>query len=109
MLAALLFAFISCGGADKSFNQQYNIKDGHAKTEQCIGMVKDMLAKDLPNAKIKKYTDVSDITTENATYHYMVVQLEDNGRLDNVDFYFPNDYSFVTKKIENLISPESWQ
>ena len=106
-----LFALIiaSCGGPNKAFNKEYNVKDGNPKTKACIEMVKKNLSKERPGAKIVKYTDVYDINTESGHYHAMVVQTKENGSVENVHWYFPEDYSFTTKKIEYLLQPDLWQ
>ena len=103
-IAVLLAVIVvSCSGPDKNLNKEYNIKDGHAKTKECIEMVKKDLSKSEPAAKIVKYTDVSDLVTENSTSHYMIVQVNNNGDVKNRSYYFPDDYKFVTQQLDRLV------
>lgn len=104
--AVALIALISasCGsGPNKAFNKEYNIKPGHPMTGKCIEMVRDDLHRSEPAAKIVKYTDVTDIHTENATSHSMYVQVKSGGDVRNRTYYFPDDYSFVTQQLDRLV------
>jgi hypothetical protein len=103
LIAFIVLVLVSCGGSNKSYNKQYNIKDGHPKTKDCIEMVKHDLSLSEPAAKIVKYSDVTDLVTETATSHYMYVQVNNNGDVKNRTYYFPDDYSFVTQNTERLI------
>lgn len=101
LIAVIVIAFASCGGPSKSFNKKYNVTESNPKTKDAIEMVKKDLSMSRPGAKIVQYTDVMDIDGEHP-FHSMIVQTKENGKVDDVHYYFPADYSFVTRDLTRL-------
>lgn len=101
-LTALLFA--ACGGPSASFSKEFRHTDKHPKTKDAIAMVKKDLSKSRPGAKIVKYTNLMEVKgdTPKDTFYSLVVQIKENGNVENTTFYLPYDFSFVTKSTHRL-------
>lgn len=101
-LVALIFA--ACGGPSASFSKQFNLTQSHPKTKQAYEMVKRDVAIERPGAKILKYTNVGEVKgdAEHKTFYIMEVQVKENGKVENVHYYFPDDWSFATKSLDRL-------
>lgn len=107
LVAVIAVIMYSCGGPDKEFNKQYNIKDGHPQTKQAIELVKSQqLEKEMPGYKIVKYTDLADLVTEDSKIHYMQIVIKHNGNTENYCYYFNWDVTDCSKKLEYILHPE---
>ena len=102
-LIALIFA--ACGGPDKAFSKQFNITEAHPKTKKAVEMVKRDIALERPGAKLVKYTNLCEMkaTADHKGYYFMIGQVKENGKVENIHYYFPDDWAFVTKSDERLI------
>jgi len=107
LIAALALIVCSCGGPDKAFNKQYNIKDGHPMTKKAIELVKtQQLEKEMPGYKIVKYTDLADLDFEGNKLHFMHIVIKHNGNTENYEYYFNEDVTYCSKKVEYILHPE---
>lgn len=107
LIAVIALILCSCGGPDKAFNKQYNIKDGHPMTKKAIELVKtQQLEKEMPGYKIVKYTDLSDLDFEGKKLHLMHIVIKHNGNTENYEYYFNDDVTNCSKKLEYVLHPE---
>lgn len=108
-VAVLTVVICSCGGPDKAFNKQYNIPDGNPLTKKAIELVKNQqLEKEMPGYKIVKYTDLYDMDFEGKKLHLMHIVITNNGETNNYEYYFNEDVTDCSKKIEYILHPEMY-
>ena len=101
-LVALIFA--ACGGPSASFSKEYNLTEKHPQTKKAYEMVKKDLSMSRPGAKIVKYTYLGEVKPKDGEkgFYFMKVQVNENGNVSNIDYFFPDDWAFATKDLGRL-------